>query len=62
MGKLRCKAFELIPNDIFTNQVSHLKPHEGDNGILFEAAPGVEEPTIAEQILAAPAVPDVELE
>lgn len=32
-----CEAFpEGIPNEIFSEEVSHTEPYEGDNGILFE--------------------------
>ena len=35
-GNLSCKAFEKIPEDIYTGEVSHKKPYPGDNGIRFE--------------------------
>ena len=31
-----CKAFELIPEEIWEGEIDHKKPYEGDNGIQFE--------------------------
>lgn len=39
-----CNAFPNgIPKPIFDNEVSHTQPYEGDNGILYQPLPGVEE-------------------
>ena len=32
----KCKAFELIPEEIWEGEIDHKKPYKGDNGIQFE--------------------------
>lgn len=33
-----CKAFpDGIPNELFSEEISHTKPYKNDNGIQFEA-------------------------
>ncbi len=34
--KYKCKAFELIPDEIWEGENDHTKPFKGDNGILFK--------------------------
>lgn len=35
--KPKCEAFpDGIPDDIWSNELSHTKPYVGDNGILFK--------------------------
>ena len=37
IGNLKCKAFDIIPNEIFVSgKHDHTKPFKGDNGIRFE--------------------------
>jgi len=41
--KMTCKAFpDCIPGEIIAGLVDHQKPYHGDNGIVFEVAPGKE--------------------
>ena len=35
-GRPYCKAFGIIPLKIWTGEISHRKPINGDNGIQFE--------------------------
>jgi hypothetical protein len=41
-GLSRCSAFpDGIPDEILSGSKSHVKPYDGDGGILFEPKPGV---------------------
>ena len=35
-GAIKCKAFKIIPPNIYNNKHDHRKPYPGDNGIQFE--------------------------
>ena len=32
-----CEAFDVIPDAILDNEVSHMQPYEGDNGLTYKA-------------------------
>lgn len=38
-GVYRCDAFEVIPDEIFFNEVSHKEPYPGDQDIRYEEEP-----------------------
>ncbi len=34
--EVQCKAFKVIPREIYFNEFYHTQPYPGDNGIQFE--------------------------
>ena len=39
-GFRKCKAFDLIPLEIWEGKNDHTKPYKGDNGIRFKKVKG----------------------
>ena len=47
-GEQVCKAFDRIPQFIFTGEYDHREPYPGDHGIQFEPLPERDEPDTTE--------------